>query len=322
VSGTSNTPSYENLPHLPDSEERHAWDVWGRQDQIGSLNRLGAQQVLSACRSVEAGRVVCLTLPLNEPRPGLFPNRKAYRHSVTRSGHGRDDSLDGFFLQSSSHWDGLRHVRYRRHGYWGGRDENDLDADGSLGMAHWGAHGIFARGVLLDVVDYQRAAGEPLDPTRRFAIDGDLLEQIAEAQGVTVTPGDVIVLRTGWMEWYQRLPEERRNSLMGTVGQGENPLATPGLHGGQATAAWLWDHGVVGVAADNPAVEALPVDREAGFQHRRLIPLLGLALGEFWWLWELAKQCQELGRHHFLLAAAPLQLPGGVGSPANAYAIL
>jgi kynurenine formamidase len=318
----SELPRYQDLPLLPGSYERHAWEVWGRQDQLGSLNRVGPEQVLAACRSVELGTVVCLTLPLDQPAPGLFPNRRAYRHTVTRSRHGRDDSLDGLFLQYSSHWDGLRHVRYREHGYWGGRDEEDLDRSGALGMAHWAAHGIFARGVLLDVAAYQESIGEPIDVTRRWAFDGPHLERVAEAEGVALQPGDVLLVRTGWLEWYQSLPQERRDALLGTVGQGEEALATPGLDGGQATAAWLWDHGIAGVASDNPAVEALPVDRAAGFQHRRLIPLLGMALGEFWWLRDLADLCREVRRYHFLLASAPLHLPGGVGSPANAYAVL
>jgi kynurenine formamidase len=318
----TSTPEFNDLPRLPDSQERHAWDVWGRQDQLGSINRLGPRQVLEACRSVTVGQVVCLTLPLDEPNPGLFPDREPYRHTVTRTSHGRDDSLDNFFLQFSSQWDGLQHVRFRQHGYWGGRDEDDLDADGCLGIARWAVHGIFGRGVLLDVAAYQEARGQSLDPTRRFAIDGALLDEVAAQQGVTLNSGDVILMRTGWMEWYRALSQERRNALQGTVGQGEQALATPGLDGSQATAAWLWNHGVAGIAADNVAVEALPVERAAGFLHRRLIPLLGMALGEFWWLRELAEQCRRLGRYEFMLAAAPLQLPGGVGSPANAYAIL
>jgi hypothetical protein len=31
-----------------------------------------------------------------------------------------------------------------------------------------------------------------------------------------------------------------------------------------------------------PTVEALPVDRAAGFLHCQLIPLLGMPVGEFW----------------------------------------
>lgn len=319
---TPPTPPFEQLPQLPDSMERHAWDVWGRQDQLGSINRLGPEQVLQACQLVKRGQVVCLTLPLNEPDPGLFPNREPYKHTVTKSGHGRDDALDNFYLQFSSQWDALCHVRFRQYGYWGGREEDDLDADGSLGIAHWAQHGIFGRGVLLDVLAYQAAQGEPLVPNKRFGITGELLDKVAAHQGVNLQPGDILLMRTGWMDWYRSLSEAERKALQGTVGQGDVALATPGLDGNQATAAWLWNRGVAAIASDNVAVEALPVDRAAGFLHRRMIPLLGIALGEFWWLRDLAEACQQAQRYEFLFSGAPLYLRGGVGSPANAYAIL
>jgi hypothetical protein len=74
--------------------------------------------------------------------------------------------------------------------------------------------------------------------------------------------------------------------------------------------------------ADNPALEALKVDRSVGFLHRLLIPLLGLPIGELWDLEELSQACENHKRHSFLITSAPLNLPHGVGSPANAYAIL
>ena len=37
---------------------------------------------------------------------------------------------------------------------------------------------------------------------------------------------------------------------------------------------------VAAVAADNPAVDAVPVDPAVGSLHRRLIPCLGFAIGE------------------------------------------
>jgi kynurenine formamidase len=98
-------------------------------------------------------------------------------------------------------------------------------------------------------------------------------------------------------------------------------MECPGLDAHRETAAWLWDHRIAAIAADNPAVEAQKVDAAVGFQHRRLIPLLGMALGEFWFLDDLASDCAEDGVYEFMLVAAPLNIPGGVGSPANAYAI-
>jgi hypothetical protein len=88
-----------------------------------------------------------------------------------------------------------------------------------------------------------------------------------------------------------------------------------------AAAGWLWDHQIAGMAADNVGLEALPVDAAVGFQHRRLIAMLGMPMGELWDLDALAVDCAADGRYEFMLVSAPLYVPGGVGSPPNAYAL-
>jgi hypothetical protein len=55
--------------------------------------------------------------------------------------------------------------------------------------------------------------------------------------------------------------------------------------------------------------------------HWRLIPLLGLPIGELWDLDALAADCAADGAYEFLFTSAPLNVPGGVGSPPNAIAI-
>jgi hypothetical protein len=76
------------------------------------------------------------------------------------------------------------------------------------------------------------------------------------------------------------------------------------------------------VAADNPALEAWPPHNSTGgFLHHRLIPLLGMNIGELWWLDDLAEDCAADGVYEFLFTSAPLNVPGGVGSPPNALAI-
>ncbi len=56
--------------------------------------------------------------------------------------------------------------------------------------------------------------------------------------------------------------------------------------------------------------------------HRILIPLLGLTIGELWDLDAVAAACRRRRRHDVFVTAQPLNLLGGVGSPANAVAIL
>jgi Putative cyclase len=315
-------PCFEDLPRLPGSEERHTWDVWGRGDELGAVNLIGPEQVRSASSIVRSGLVVPLSAPLTEPDPGLFPARSRYQHVITKTSHGRDDHLDGFFPQFSSQWDGLRHVRYRQHGFWGGRQDGDIDDGGALGIEHWARHGIITRGVLIDAKHYYAERGTGLAPDQRRALRPADLDEILESEGARIRPGDAVIIRTGWLEWYLTLGDEARGGLRGSVGRPPNPLQCPGLDAGAPTAAWLWDHRVAAVASDNPALEALPVDRAVGFLHYRLIPLLGLPIGEFWALGDLARACQRSGQYDFMLLSAPLYIPGGVGSPANAYAVL
>ena len=89
-------------------------------------------------------------------------------------------------------------------------------------------------------------------------------------------------------------------------------------------ARWLWNNRVAAVAADCPALEAMPFDmsRADGFLHYRLIPLLGMAVGELFVLDALAGHCAETGVYEGLFVSAPIQKTGGVGSPANAVALL
>jgi kynurenine formamidase len=78
---------------------------------------------------------------------------------------------------------------------------------------------------------------------------------------------------------------------------------------------------VSAICTDNPSVERSPGDPADGSLHRRLIPALGMVLGELLDLGELAQACANDGRWDFMFVASPMNLPGGIGSPANAVAI-
>ena len=315
-------PSYSQLPAFEKTGERYAWDVFGAGDQLGTINLLTPERVVAASRLVRSGRVINLSLRLDFPKT-LYngETRSGYKHRMITNRGGRDDVLDNFAMQGSSQWDGLRHVRYREFGYWGGREDADVDGKGELGIERWAQHGIVGRGVLIDAVRYFESQGRPLSPTEKVCITGPDIEACAAAQGVSLQHGDILLLRTGWLPWFQALSPDEQEALRGRLNPGEDGIDMPGLDPGVATAAWLWDHAIAAIAADNPALEALRVDAEVGFQHRRLIPLLGMAIGELWDLEALALDCSSDGVYEFMLVSAPLNVPGAVGSPCNAYAI-
>ncbi|WP_280425919.1 cyclase family protein [Nocardia carnea] len=313
------TPRFAELPILPDRDEHHGWDVWGRHDELGTLNLIGPRQRLAAARTIRTGEMISLCLPLDEPNPGVFGDRGPYDHIVEDTAAGHDDRLDRFYLQGSSQWDGLRHIRAGRHGYWGGRQETDLATTDTLGVDHWAAHGFGGRGVLVDIARYLADVGTPMVPDEPVVITAAMLDAAAAAQGTTFESGDILVVRTGWTEWYRTRPLQHRLRMRGTIGAG---FACPGLDSSKQMAGYLWDNEFAAVAADNVGVEVFPIDRRKGFLHRRLIALQGMPLGELWDLERLAAACADRGHYEFLLVSGVLPLPRGVGSPANAHAII
>ena len=315
-------PRYSELPAFEKTGERHAWGVYGQDDQLGSVNLLTPTRVLAAAKLVRQGRVINLSLTLDTPTTLYHgETRSGSRHNMSVNRGGRDDTLDNFALQGSSQWDGLRHVRYREFGYWGGLQDEEVDGRGLLGIEHWAQHGIIGRGVLIDAVRHFERQGAPLQPTVRTPIGPPDIEACAAAQGVALQDGDILLLRTGWLRWFQSLEHDAKEALRGRLNPGEGGLDMPGLDPSTPTAAWLWDRRIAAIAADNPALEALRVDAAVGFQHRRLIALQGMAIGELWDLEALAEDCAMDGVYEFMLVSAPLNVPGAVGSPANAYAI-
>jgi kynurenine formamidase len=308
-------PSYDQLPRLEPMGLPHAWDCFGAGDQLGSVNLLTPERIIEAARLVQRGVVYNLDLPLNAIDPPMY-GRSPMQHDIfTVSRHSRDERLDSFFPQGSTQWDGLRHVRAREFGFWGGvTDETDFVAGaGPLGIEKWVEHGMVGRGVLLDVARHLAERGD-FDPFVKRSLTPAELDEVAEAQGVTIEMGDVLCVRTGWMAKYRSQDAEGRKAA-------NDSHAFVGLAADEGMARWIWDKHLGALACDNPAIEVSPGDPAVGSLHRRLLPLLGMAMGELFDLDALAEDCAGDGRYQFMFVSAPLHLVGGVGSTANAVAI-
>jgi kynurenine formamidase len=280
------------------------------------LNRLTGPVVAAAADCVRTGERVGVSLPLGLPDPPFF-GRKGFRHSFSPMGaRAWDDWVDGFYLQCSSQWDGLRHVGSPDgwYGGWRGQPGDDL---GPLGIHHWADRGIIGRGVLVDLASF--ASG--YDPFTRVAFRPADIAAALRAQGTALREGDILCVRTGWTDRYLELDAAARAGLAAGMQQ-VTGYTSAGLAGSEEMARFLWDSGVAAVACDNPAVEVVPGDPADGFLHGRLIPGLGMAIGELFSFGPLAAACGRAGRYEFLFASVPLNVTGAVGSPANAVAIL
>jgi kynurenine formamidase len=325
-------PSYRDLPRkagLPAS-----WGIWDA-DVLGCLNLLTPERVVAAAGLVRRGAVFALNWSMGLPDPPLF-GRQAFTHEVTGSdtGTSHDDVLHGWNTQSSSQWDGFRHIRNHAaladeqgSGHFGGV------ADEDHGIHHWAQRGLVGRAVLADIGRWRESVGRPLQYDQPDPIEPDELIECLSAQGTDLQQGDVLLMRTGWVGWYEQTDLDTRARLAEVDG-----LATPGLRSGERLAEVLWDLHIAAIGCDNPAVEVWPPgalsspEHEAEvradrrrlheiFTHTLLLPMLGLPLGEMWNLEALAADCAEDGRYECMFTSAPLNLPSGVASPPNALAI-
>jgi kynurenine formamidase len=327
-------PNYSELPVRTGAPPGSSWGLWGDNDQLGTLNLLTDARTLAAVQEVRRGSVFPLGLPLEQPQPHLVW-RTNPQHHILHVGHeargfapsgeddpstglmDRDDYLDGLWLQGSTQWDGLTHIRHPEHGNYNGFLDSDIHGgDGTkLGVDQWAARGIVGRGVLLDVGRALVELGRDYDVNSDYQITIDDLVATCQRKGTAPGVGDILLVRTGWMQSFLDSSPDRRAVLVDPATQ-----RAPGLAAERRTVEWLWDQHVAAVASDTVGVEAAGPELRFAL-HKEWLPLLGMPLGEYFVLDPLAADCAADGRYTFLFVSVPLNVRGGVGTPPQAVAI-
>lgn len=300
------------------------WGRWGEDDVLGTLNFIDTAKRVEAASLVSDGEVISLAQSFDTDGPQKGWRRRTNPvHTMTDTGVDAERANQGFPhgiggaddviampLQCSTQWDGLGHIF--DHGFaWNGRRAGDVvTSEGDLvtGIEH-AASVVVSRGVLLDIGRHLHPeSGELPDG---YAITTDDLAGCAEAQGVVVGRGDIVLVRTGQ---YARTRRDGWGDYAGGP--------APGLS--LATAGWLHRTEIAAIATDTWGFEVRPNEFDApAFQplHQVVIPNMGLTIGEMWNLDALADACAARGRYDFLLSAPPLPITGAVGSPINPVAI-
>lgn len=290
-------------------QELSNWGRWGADDQLGALNTITPAKRRAAAMLVTEGTAVSLAHDLiteraaDAPSPyvldmGIFPERQVTRDRIDIDFHG------GTF----THLDALCHVAYD------GRFYNGVPYESATpeGCAKMGidalADGIVTRAVLLDI---PRLKGVPyLEPgTHVYREDIEAWERQA---GVTVSPGDAVLLRTG--RW------ARRAAVGPGGGSGFDASFLPFLADrdvallGSDTASEVGR--VPGCTSYDPSPTMcwIPV-------HKFALVARGMNLFDNLDLEAAAETAARLNRWEFLLVAAPMRVPNGTGSPINPVAV-
>lgn len=299
------------------------WGRWGSDDQVGAVNLIDAAAIRRGAAAVRRGVSISLTMAYDEqgPQDGrLRANPKLVttatgldylagtQDSLPGGGDGRgfgySDDISLIANQAGTQWDSLSHIFWNGK-MWNGRSASESTSAGAAvnGIENLAGR-IATRGVLIDA---PRLRGvDALGPGD--AITSDDLDRWFESVGVTVTSGDALLVRTGFLG--------ARRHAWGDYAGGPSPGLS--LH----VAPWLHRHGIAAIAADTWGIEVRP--NEIGvFQPLHVVSLVhgGIAFGEMFDLDALAKACAADGAYEFLFVAPPLPITGAAGSPVGAVAL-
>ena len=288
----------------------NAWGRWGTEDEAGSLNHIGAAQVLRAAGLVRTGVVIRLAQPLSHKTP-VPRHRSGLQHFMGRDGgdYAAGAKRPGGFqfaedtvvmpLHIGTHIDALCHAWCDEKMFNGYRETTMRSTSGATRLGVEKMPPAVTRGLLIDVVLLR---GRPLH-AGEVVTRADIEACLAQAQ-LRIEPGDAVLLHTGWLKAQLGNPDIDFNS-------------EPGID--HEAGLWLAQQDVALIGADNFAVEVLPFAAGTVFPvHQCVIRDFGIPLLEGLMLAPLV----ATGRCEFLFVAAAWPIVGATGSPLTPLAVL
>jgi kynurenine formamidase len=295
-------------------DELSNWGRWGDDDELGCLNYVTADVRQKAAGLVSEGISVSCALDIVSNQQQADDMLTTPSRVMLAPGPGDVDLRQGAWEHISMvfHGRNITHIDALAHNAWDGklyggrplrRTVNQLRGARSLSVLAV-RDGVTTRGVLLDVA---RSRAVPyLGPGYRVTPED--LEEAERRQGVRVSSGDAVFLRTGYAR--HRRDEGPASPADGWAGWDASCL--PWLHERQVA--------VIGSDVNN---EASPSGYEglALPMHCIGITVMGLWLVDNCDLEALGDRCAELGRWAYQLLLCPLRLIGCTGSPVNPIAL-
>ncbi|KZP01014.1 hypothetical protein CALVIDRAFT_533322 [Calocera viscosa TUFC12733] len=315
-------PDWDHIPPVEGMPAGTAWNLWGKGDMLGALNLLTPENTVEAAKEIKSGLRVQLDLPMDVPKWPSF-GRQQFAHQITFKPWSSQDIVH-YNTQGSSQWDGFRHIAHPPTLKF----YQDLDMapykegkePSRNGIQYWvEAGGIAGRGILLDWARWWEHThpGETLpNPCKSYGIPVSELAETAKHQGTEIKVGDILIVRCGFLKWYNGAKDEDRKFLVA-----ENDFQFIGVAPGQESKEWIWNNHFAAVAGDAVGFEMSPVARDHNSLHQWLIPLAGIPIGELFNTEQLAQVCEKEKRWSFFFTSAPINVTGGVASSPNAIAI-
>lgn len=319
-------PPFDQLPKVAGQPQGCIWGFYdkdGKKDEVGAINLLTPSVVQAASREIVSGEHVQLDWPLHNVQFPGFGRKPFHQKKIDLQESLNFKCMDDEIYintQSGSQWDSLKHFAHQPSGkYYNGLAHEEATRTDTNGIHNWCERGgIVGRGVLVDWLRwYEAHNGAAPSPVSRHEITVEELEATLKWQGTTIRPGDIMMVRSGYVRWHNNANEAERKA--GTQDGG----VAIGVEGSERTVRWLYDRHLAAAVGDTVAFEAWPPKLEEGWcLHEWLLVQWGMPIGEMWDLEKLSEMCKERGRYSFFLTSAPLHVKGGIGSPPGAIAIL
>ena len=257
-------PKFSDLPLDKSGPHHNAWGLYGKDDELGTLNRLSDEIVQAAVKEVNTGVRINLDWPLDAQADLPFFGRQQFHKEVyQKPPRIVNDDVWTFNTQSSSQWDGLRHFAYQKEArFYNGvtldeiHGRNGVEQTNRLGISNMAEQGICARGILLDYHEWRLKQGRAHNAFETGSISVADLKAVAADQGTEIKFGDVLIIRSGYMNAYNAMSRDEIAKM-----RAKTPLTFTGIEQSEEMMEFLWSN-FAAAAGDHPSLEAWPTQKE------------------------------------------------------------
>src|SRR5882724_202096 len=291
----------------PPADNQRCPSKWGAGDERGSANHMKPAAVLKATKliktgeTIELGHVLSAEMPFFGTRRFDVHTKRTFMNQPSNRRGSNEELLVSEIGQVGTQLDGFAHqsIEYSHYNCFKTDDIQTRGGFTKLGIEKVGGT-MITRGVLIDVAGLKGV--DILGDT--YEITPQDLQQALAKQGLTIQPGDAVIIHTGWGKLWAKDNARYVKSC-------------PGI--GVAAAEWLAKQDPMIVGADNWPVEVAPnPDKELSLPvHQIMLAVNGLHILENMKLDELAaKKVYE-----FAFVMQPLKLKGFSGASVAPTAI-